>query len=247
MGAEIPCRLLEWDSEFFGLRIAQVTSPRLSAAELARVRQWVSAEAVDCLYYRVAADAPDAVQAAEAAGFRLVDIRVTLGRRLDPDGLPPAGAGRPVALRTASPGDVEALSRIARASHRGTRFYNDPRFPDDRCGALYATWIANSCAGFADRVWVANGSQDPAGYITCHVDADGAGRIGLVAVAEGARGRGVGPALVRAALAWFAEVGCKRVVVSTQGSNAPALQLYERMGFRTQAVEPWLHLWGVDV
>ncbi len=50
-------------------------------------------------------------------------------------------------------------------------------------------------------------------------------------VAEAARGRGLGAALVQAALERASERGCRRVELDTSESNHAALRLYERMGF----------------
>lgn len=50
-------------------------------------------------------------------------------------------------------------------------------------------------------------------------------------VAQGARGRGVGAALVREVVAWARERGLRRLVLDVADGNAPARRLYERCGF----------------
>ena len=50
-------------------------------------------------------------------------------------------------------------------------------------------------------------------------------------VVEGARGRGVGAALVQAAIERAEARGCRRIELDVSESNAPALALYERFGF----------------
>ena len=58
-------------------------------------------------------------------------------------------------------------------------------------------------------------------------------------VAESARGRGVGAALVRAALeAAAARPGIAVVTLTVTADNASAIALYESSGFRTFGVEP---------
>ena len=145
-----PCLFLEWDSEFFGRRIARVTASPFTAFEAGEVLAWARAERIDCLYLLV--DAGDAVgiRSAEVAGFRLVDLRVTLGRPLrGGEALP---AARPDAVRPSTPADVPALRRIARTSHRDSRFYADPRFPEALCDAFYQRWIERRCAEEASAV-----------------------------------------------------------------------------------------------
>jgi len=108
-----------------------------------------------------------------------------------------------------------------------------------RADALYETWIDKSCSGSAAAVLVADVDGAPAGYVTCDAD----GRIGLFAVAEHARNRGVGAALVASALRWFAAQGVDEVRVATQGRNVAAQQLYQAAGFRTEALKLWYHRW----
>jgi ribosomal protein S18 acetylase RimI-like enzyme len=54
----------------------------------------------------------------------------------------------------------------------------------------------------------------------------------LIAVDPAARGRGIGEALVRAALHVAAEMGAVAVVLDTGSLNLPAQRLYERIGFQ---------------
>jgi dTDP-4-amino-4,6-dideoxy-D-galactose acyltransferase len=142
---------------------------------------------------------------------------------------------------------VEALRHLAAASHRDTRFHFDAHFPRPLCDALYAHWIQASCEGYADAVLVAGPEGAPVGYVTCHLDrASGGvpeGRIGLIGVAESARGQGLGPQLVRQALTWFADHGAASVSVVTQGRNVAAQRLYQRCGFLTRDVHLFYHKW----
>jgi GNAT superfamily N-acetyltransferase len=51
-----------------------------------------------------------------------------------------------------------------------------------------------------------------------------------IRVAPEARGRGVGSALFRAAEAWAAARGCRRLKIETQNINVPACRFYARRG-----------------
>jgi ribosomal protein S18 acetylase RimI-like enzyme len=233
-----PCRRLEWDSRFFGVEIARVEGGSLDAAGVAAVDRWSADRRIACLYFL--ADEPGASTAcAERAGFRLIDVRVELAHALAP---PPDA--RDSRIRPAVADDVSALRAIARTSHRDSRFYRDERFPRDRCDALYETWIEQSCDGGAAAVLVADVDDRVAGYVTCERPAASAGRIGLFAVAEADRGRGVGRALVAGALSWLAASGATTVDVATQGRNVEAQRLYQVAGFRTAALRLWYHRWS---
>jgi GNAT superfamily N-acetyltransferase len=52
-------------------------------------------------------------------------------------------------------------------------------------------------------------------------------------VAEPARGKGVGAALIDAGIARARERGCRRIELDTSEDNENALRLYERFGFST--------------
>ena len=51
-----------------------------------------------------------------------------------------------------------------------------------------------------------------------------------IRVAPDARSRGVGAALFRAAEAWAADRGCRRLKIETQNVNVPACRFYARQG-----------------
>ena len=241
-GAE-PCEYLEWDSTFFGFRIARVRSTRLDRALADAVMTWCAERQIRCLYLLADAQDPTTASLADASGFRFVDVRATFGWH---SGRTHAAGPRETAgfsIRGARADDIPALRAIARANYRATRFRFDPGFPEARVDALYETWAEKSCQGHADAVLVAESDEGPCGYVSCHMEGARAGRLGLVGVREGAQGRGVGRALVESALAWFDARGVERVRVVTQGRNIAAQRLYERCGFLLEAADVWYHRW----
>ncbi len=234
------CRLLPWDSDFFGFPIATTSLPRLDGRLAAETDAWCEGHGVACLYLLAESGDPGTAIRAGEHGFRLVDIRVTLDRPLEAVPAPPAPAGFEIDLARGA--DRDALVPIARASHTDSRFFADPGFPREKCASLYETWITRSIEGWADAVLVARFGGVASGYVTCHVEGD-RGRIGLVGVGEGARGRGVAGALVESALTLFASRGASRAEVVTQGRNVGAQRLYQKAGFRTSALQLWFHKW----
>lgn len=233
-----PCRLLEWDSQFFGRRIARVCATRIDPADVQRIREWADAEAVECLYYLAPSDHYQSVRTAEGAGFQLVDIRLTRERDL-------AGVSGPLpeAVEPFRREDLPTLRAIARESHRDSRFYFDVNFPRERCDALYQVWIEKSCAGDANAVLVARHAGSVAGYVTCGLGGDESGAIGLFAVGPASRRSGVGHRLLEGAVAWFAAQGCRSARVVSQARNVASSRAYEKAGFRTLSVEHYYHLW----
>jgi dTDP-4-amino-4,6-dideoxy-D-galactose acyltransferase len=231
---------LEWDSAFFGLRLARLTGETLDAGVAAEAIATGREQRQDCLVLLLSASNAPSIRAAEDAGFRLVDSRLTLER---PAGLPPPPRPGGISVRAHRPEDVAALEAIAAEAHQGTRFWRDGRFPAERAAELYRTWIRQECRGGADRVLLAEEQGSPTGYLSCHREAGGGARIGLLGVRSDARGRGVGAALLAAALTWFAEGGSPAVGVVTQGHGIAAQRLYQRAGFLTVRMDLWFHRW----
>jgi GNAT superfamily N-acetyltransferase len=231
-----------WDSEFFGASIGQITARHSTADALALAVDDARQAAIECLYFLVDAEDPATVRAAEAGGFALVDVRLTLECAIDgPDREPPQdGDG---AIRPARHEDLQQLMALARVSHRNTRFHADTRFDPVRSDELYAVWIDRSVRGeLADAVWVVDVDGSPRGYITASRGASAAS-IGLVAVDAECRGRGYGDRLLHAVLNWSRAQGFDRVSVVTQGRSARTVRFYERAGFTASTVEFWYHRW----
>lgn len=63
------------------------------------------------------------------------------------------------------------------------------------------------------------------------------GEVYVVGVAPDAQGGGLGRALTLAGLRYLAEQGLSQIILYVEGDNAPALAVYERLGFTRQAVD----------
>lgn len=207
------------------------------------IDMWCSQNAIECLYFLARSSEPSVFEIAQTHGFDLVDIRVTYSQKIA--GLATSTNRHPeVLIRPVEPTDIPKLQEIARYSHTDSRFYADKHFPRNLCDALYDTWIARSCAGYADVVLVAESRRAPVGYISCHLDTTNKhGSIGLVGVDEQTRGQGIGQALVKQALEWFLAQRMLTVTVVTQGRNIVAQRLYQKNGFFTESMQLWYHKW----
>jgi dTDP-4-amino-4,6-dideoxy-D-galactose acyltransferase len=234
------CTYLNWDSEFFGRRIARANHKHLDDATLQELLRWCVANRIECLYFLADSDDSQTTHLAETNGFLLADVRMTFERTLREISIVPTS----VAVRPAQEEDLEPLRAIARTAHRDTRFYFDRRFERVKCDLLYETWIEKSFRGFAQSVLVAEVDQKPAGYITSHRRGDEA-QVGLMGVAERNRGIGLGSILVQHFLSLAMREGAERATVTTQARNVRAQRLYQRSGFVTSSCELWYHRWSV--
>jgi dTDP-4-amino-4,6-dideoxy-D-galactose acyltransferase len=230
------CKVLEWDSEFFGRRIARYCVDELTEPAAVAALDWCGEHRVDCLYVLLR-NHPDSIAVADRLGFVHVDTRISLSRTLS------GAAVAPLEVRNALASDISELRAIARCGHHDSRFYHDPHFSRETCDAFYETWIERSCQGWADRVLVTPQSGPPAGYISCHVSAKGQGSIGLIAVGGKHRRNGYGGKLIAGALEYFRERGVRTVRVVTQERNLNGRRLYERHGFTVESAAIYYHAW----
>jgi len=238
------CSLLQWDSEFFGVRIARLRDGRLDETTAHEVGEWCSRQRVDCLYFLADPNDATTVLTAEQAGYHLVDLRLVLEHSLTKPNHQPEIIGETL-IRPSSPNDLPLLIPIAESSYTDSRFYHDEHFPRKKCSELYQVWLQRSIAGeLADLVWMGIVGGVPSGFVTCKIEPNSrTAVIGLVGVGESARGSGLGKAMIGRALLWFGEQGCQIIEVVTQGRNIAAQRLYQASGFRTKSLNLWYHKW----
>jgi ribosomal protein S18 acetylase RimI-like enzyme len=235
---EAPCKMLDWDSEFFSVRIAKIEGAHLTDEIVAQVLQWSNDHQVACLYFLCASDDDRSVRVAERNGFHLVDVRMELSWRVQAV----ANDSAPE-VRRFQPSDLPQLQEIASGAYQLTRFYYDHHFSLAKSSELYRKWVAKSCEARTDAVFVASHRGKVGGFITCQLETPRRGRIGLLGVNEAARGSGIGQALVKAAQRYFSDQGLDEVFVVTQGRNIAAQRLYQGNGFRSFSTHLWYHKW----
>jgi GNAT superfamily N-acetyltransferase len=235
--SDAPCELLEWDTEFWGVRVARVLAGSMTEESRAGIDGWCVENGISCVYFLAEADDEATKAAAEEGGFFYTDSRVTLRKEVRE---PREVSAIPV--RVAEDRDLEALEAIARSSHETTRFYHDPHFPDDRCGELYAQWIRSTYAS-DDVVLIIEHDGRAVAYVTCGLREGNTGYIGLIAVDASMRERGLGAALAVAAHNWMVEHGVKHAAVVTQERNVAAMHLIQNAGYVVDSTHLWFHKW----
>ncbi len=206
----------------------------------ASIRHSAEADGVQCLYFRCAAEDADTRRAAEAAGYRLVDLPVELTT-------PIAGATTatlPRAVQYGQKSQLVELQGLTKGAFMYSRFYSDPGFPEEGCDRLYAAWIARSLDSEKEAILVILGKEgNPVAFTTLVSSETALGRIGLLAVSAQYRRAGLGHDLVAGAKSLCAERGHTVLCVTTQRANEGAMALYEREGFRISREDVWYHLW----
>jgi dTDP-4-amino-4,6-dideoxy-D-galactose acyltransferase len=242
------CKVLEWDTQFFGVRIASVVGHRLDRASASAALEWCQQERIECLYFLADAADDETIATAEEHGFGMKDVRLTYTRRLEPS-LKESSPAEPAGgrIRPSQPDDSPVLERIADGSFIDSRFYFDRRFPRPAVTEMYKVWIRQSVQGQADEVLVLEHDGRPSGFITCHLLGDRQGQCRLGGLDPALRGRGLGLQMYDAALRWFARADVETVIYVTQARNIRAQRLFQRLGFQSQSTQIWYHKWFDEV
>lgn len=244
---------LAWDSAHFGFPVAQVTDPSLDDARLEEVLRRARWEAIHLVYWPAESGREASARLLRDFNGLLADRKATyIATSLPAGDEEGPGEARPFRVEPYPRGPASPrLVELAQAAGAFSRFRVDRRIPADRFAEMYRTWIERSTLGeLADIVLVAlpadtDGEGEPVGMVTASTS-NGAGRIGLIAVDDQARGAGVGSLLIREAHRWMQGRGATRAAVVTQLNNQPACRLYERLGYHLADVRNYHHFWPLE-
>lgn len=225
---------LEWDSNFFGLRIGRADLVSLEEG-VAIVNQRASIKEEFDLVYIFASHG----LGVSFLNARLVDEKVVyvLSDTVRYE------YNRKVVLWEPSKGVSDDLQHLALVSGQYSRFKLDKGLPLGSYERLYSCWIERSVnQTMASEVFCYMVEDVPRGLITLNRKGD-VGTIGLVAIHEDFQHRGIGSAMMRHVIRYAQEQHCSKLSVSTQLVNVYACKLYENVGFRIESVTDVWHWW----
>jgi dTDP-4-amino-4,6-dideoxy-D-galactose acyltransferase len=122
-----------------------------------------------------------------------------------------------------------------------SRFRRDPRLRHKQ-PELYRLWV-DKCLNNEHAAVLILRQAGLATAMVCASVNGTCGKIQLIAVDEGYRGRGLGKQLMENVEAFFHKHNCSTVEVVTQLDNIAACKLYEHAGYhKTEIKEVW-HVW----
>ena len=220
--------LLDWDTEFFGYPVGRLTTGDMEVNE----DQLVSLSEQFKLVY-VVSNKPQTTELLLAGDSKIIFQKTPERHDISPT------------VVTAKKEAIEEFKRIGRQSGIWSRFAIDEGFQNQEFERLYDRWVTGS---IENEIAFANltvlDAQQPTGLITvAEVDADNA-TIGLFAVSEKHRGKGIGTRLLQAVDTICADKGYRSLTVATQGKNTGAQMVYERFGFRPLNVTYIYNYWN---
>lgn len=143
--------------------------------------------------------------------------------------------------------DYNELEKLAIESGAFSRFKIDANFKNGEFEKLYSRWIELSAKKeLAFDVLVATNKENSIlGFVTLNKKNENLVDIGLVAVSEMARGKGIAKKLLNYSFNKSIELGYNEIQVVTQFNNLPAMNLYESVGFKITEKTFIYHYWNL--
>jgi ribosomal protein S18 acetylase RimI-like enzyme len=227
-------RILDWDTRFFGIRVAQLTVA--DATDSQSLSDALEQSDADVVYVFVPAAAADRyLPVLERHSGRFYDRKVTFVKHVDPAF---AASDPSISEITTESGD---LLNLAYASGHLSRFFLDPGF-HPYFKALYGEWIRKALRAAESRVFALSDSSHMLAMVSAAVE-NGVGAIGLLAIAEDGRGQGLALRLLKHCEAYYGSLGARTCRVVTQNANLGACRLYLKAGYRIESEQDVWHIW----
>jgi dTDP-4-amino-4,6-dideoxy-D-galactose acyltransferase len=138
----------------------------------------------------------------------------------------------------------DKLNSLVLQSGEYSRFRNDPHFVNNEFERLYIKWLHESIDKIvADKVVEVKESDGCKGFVSIKLF-ENYSEIGLIAVDAASRGRGLGISLLDYVNNYTMDKGIFETRVTTQFQNLPAMNLYEKAGYKISSREYIYHLWN---
>lgn len=223
---------LEWDTDFFGYKVGHA----IIGSDDININDELLKEANNFkLVYLIS----DKEIKTEIEKLYLVDIKTTLVKE-------PLIKEKCIELKIVenTEGNEEQLKNLALQSGIYSRFKKDSNFKNNEFEKLYLKWITDSInKKIADTVLIYVENDVCKGFITLKYKENYA-EIGLIAIEEHSRGKGIGLSLLCTVNNLTKDKGLTGIHVTTQFENIPAMKLYKKAGYKIVSKKYVYHLWN---
>lgn len=243
-----PVSLIEWESRFFGFPIGAVDLPSDFSESHFEESIRAAQKRFRLIYVTLNKEGPDELTTPEAL-CRCYDRRVILKKPV-PSNVPHLDPHVRSYTSTFCSRDLE---RLAIQSGGLTRFRRDPEL-SMQFERLFLTWINYAVsADMADSIWTWQEGREHVGLVTIRCakrtnpktgSLEREGWIGMLAVDEKYRRRGIGMQLFEACDFWCSSLDIPVSSVVTQRENEPTLALCEKIGYKPTSQESIYHYWS---
>jgi dTDP-4-amino-4,6-dideoxy-D-galactose acyltransferase len=229
---------LTWDSQFFGYPVARIVFDQEGFAVLDSLFDQLVTEKYRLTYIFVPPTEKRLITCIEAKGGLLADQKVIFGKTPEQHTVSLSNI-----IEFQGNNINQQLIGLVLQAGLFSRFRIDKNFENNEYERLYIEWLTKSIKKLiAFSVMVAMDGSDSIGLTTISKNAPQA-NIGLFAVDEHFRGRGIGQDLIHSADTASFELGLKELKVVTQLQNKVACSLYEKCNFQIEKITNVFHYW----
>lgn len=230
--------LLEWDSDFFDLKIGKIEKRFLSDTEFEQNLIFGRREKYDLLY--VIDDLRNQIGNTVLKNYKLtlVDTKIVFEKRLrfekDIEDI--------YIIKNVNDDDLQELYYLAIESGHLSRYKIDENL-NSKFEIFYRTWIDNSLNKvLADDVFVYKINTKIVGFVSLKYQNKKC-TVGLIAVNENYRGHEIGKKLMQKCFFEGSMRSCKTLEVATQLVNVGACRFYEKLGMKIKKSNKIYHSW----
>ncbi len=227
---------LDWDSSHFQLKVGKFSASK--TADLQAFER-LDKSAFDVIYIFCLPGFSEQ----EKVWFEKKELRLMDRKQVFAMDIPPEAASDEEPCIQSVDSLSESVLDLAFQSGVYSRFHVDKQFSPNIFKMLYSTWITRSVnREIAKEVFGYFENGKLLGFIT-YGHKNGSGDIGLLAVADGQRGKGIGKKLVKKVMEATRSDGFSSLQVATQGLNTNAISFYKNCGFEVAEELDIYHYW----
>lgn len=226
--------ILDWDSQFFGIKIARLSS-QLKAEHFQMIAAKLASHQVQLAYFNSTFSVP---QNEYFEGY-LLDKRISLINRLKNSRIwDPRIKFYDKKFLSA---DMNKLSRRVAES---SRFFYDTRIPNSKVYEMYEIWLKKSIKKeMATETIIFEEDNHIRGFATIKALDNRKALIPLFAVDRKHEGKGISFLIMQAIETYLLQNNFEYLESETQAYNFKALKVYERFGIKCEQSHQIFHLW----
>jgi len=239
----------DFDSAYLGIAVAKISGEVHEVQLLEELLRSANEQEFDVVFLRAPHDEASNLQyfAKKNGNFCCLEVKYTIELN---DSLVS------VLSRTAPPGvqiseyaasePTQDLIKLSLQAGHHSRFRNDPNISYQQFEHFYASWVHNCTKKqAADVVFTATDETNRAvGFAAVRKEGStNAAKLPLLAVHPEHRRRGIGKALIVAALKWLQKEGIRTCEIVTQKTNSGARNLCEACGGLLVSTSIDIHFW----
>jgi dTDP-4-amino-4,6-dideoxy-D-galactose acyltransferase len=227
---------LKWDTKFFGYKIGQISISDNKSFSPLMLEKSVND------YKLVYVLSPGKI---DMNGLKLVDKKVIFQQKTSIKDNLNKNVSSKIESFNEGVHDYESLKKLALSSGINSRFKIDKNFKNNEYTKLYNQWINN--AVYKDKALdiLTYREKEILGFTTIEKKSKYLAVIGLVAVSEQERGKGIASKLIESSINRAFELGFETIQVATQFENIPAMRLYEKCDFKIKDITYIYHYWNL--